>query len=519
MTNTISLETLLEQLLDAGEGPDEDLLQAIADQGEAAVPHLIDIATDSDLIWADSDAPEVWAPTHAMRLLGRLRAEVAVPALVALLGEEEKADWIRTELPDVMAHIGPAAIAPLQASAADRSHDLYARSAACGSLVKIAQSHPGTRGEAVDFLRAFLPAHSEERPEDETLRGFVISDLLDLEAREAYPDIEAAFVEGRVDDMIVGLDHVQEELRIRGGAKPRERGKFEIRLECQACGFVRPHAVDVVYCDLGTQERKMRGEEVPYSEFIIPQPITCPRCGEVDRYELTGEAYLAMTAEMLKLIAHRRSTPGLGDGTEHLRLMRFTVKGGQAMHPLEAVDMYQRRVETKPGDAELRLLYGNVLRLLGRWGEARAQYDKVKSLDPRNAEVYFAQAEMAEMQQDPAGALSLYEEYLSRVPRRPKGRQDREMWDYAQDLVEALRRQQEGVLDRLGRVAGTIGRAGLAGARLFGLKDPDLPALPPEPEAPPRARARRQDKKRSRTVEKQARKGQRRAKKRKRKKK
>ena len=320
-----------------------------------------------------------------------------------------------------------------------------------------------------------------------------------------------------MDELVVGLDHVQKELRIRGGVKPRERAEFEIRLTCQECGFTRPHAVDVVYCDLGTQKRKAQGEEVPYNEFIVPQRIVCPRCGAVDRYELTSEAYLAMTAEMLKLIARKRSTPGLGDGTKHLRLMTFTVEGGREMHPLAALEMYQRRVEAKPDDTGLRLRYANVLRFLGRWDEARAQYEQVQTLAPRNTEVYFALAQMAEMQEDSESALAMYEEYLSRVPRRPKGREARGMWDYAQDTVEALRHQQAGVLDR---VASTVSRAGRAGARLFGLTGgPDLPALPPEPEAPPQPRARRRDKKVVRKAEKQARKAQRRSKKRKKKRK
>jgi tetratricopeptide (TPR) repeat protein len=511
------LETLLEQLLEAGEHPDQDLLQAIQDQGEVAVPPLIEIATDPELIWADSDSPEVWAPTHAMHLLGRLQATAAIAPLLALLEREEEADWIRKELPDVLAQIGPAAIEPLKTFAADRNHNILGRSAACGSLVKIAQSRPETRQEVVDFLRALLPAYPDERPDDETFRGFVVADLLDLKAKEAYPDIEAAFVEDRVDELVVGLDDVQRELRIRDGAKPRERAEFEIRLTCQECGFTRPHAVDVVYCDLGTQKRKAQGEEVPYSEFIIPQRIVCPRCDTVDRYELSSEAYLAMTAELLKLVAHKGPTPGLGEGTKHLRLMHFTVEGGREMHPLAALETYQRRVEENPEDTGLRLRYANVLRFLRRWDEARAQYEQVQTLDPRNAEVYFALAQMAEMQENSEGALAVYEEYLSRVPRRPKGREAREMWDYAQDMVEALHRQQAGTL---GRVASMVSQAGHAGARLFGLTgEPDFPTLPPEPEAPPQPRARRQDRKATRKTEKQARKAQRRSKKRKKKRK
>jgi len=506
--STTPLKTLLEQLLEAGQRPDPALLRAIQEHGQAAVSPLIEIVTDPNLLRTDSDAPEVWAPMHAMRLLGRLRATAAIAPLITLV-EEEEADWIREELPDVMAQIGPTAVEPLKAFAADRQQDLYARSAACNGLSKIAQAHPETRQQAIAFLRILLSAYPDETPDDETMRGFVIGDLLDLGAREAYPDIEAAYGGDRVDEMIVGLDTVQRELDIRGGAEPRKRAEFELRLKCLECGFTRSHAVDVVYCDLGTQDKKARGQDVPYSAFIIPQQITCPRCGAVDRYELGGEAHLTLIAELLKLVMPGRKTPGLGEGTGHLRLMTFTVEGGQHMHPLEALEMYRRRVEKKPRDAGLRLRYANVLRFLGRWDEAQAQYDQVKTLDPRNTDVYYALAQMAEWRKDPESALALYEAYLARAPQRPKGRQDREAWDYAQEFVQTLRRQQAGVL---GRVVGAVGlgRAGRAGARLIG-----PPPLPVEPDPPPRPRARPQDKNAARKAEKQARKAQRRSKKRK----
>ena len=43
--------------------------------GPEHVPDLIRMATDADLNEADTDSPEVWAPLHAWRALGQLRAE------------------------------------------------------------------------------------------------------------------------------------------------------------------------------------------------------------------------------------------------------------------------------------------------------------------------------------------------------------------------------------------------------------------------------------------------------------
>lgn len=41
------------------------------------IPELIRMATDEELNWADPDSLEVWAPIHAWRALGQLRAEEA----------------------------------------------------------------------------------------------------------------------------------------------------------------------------------------------------------------------------------------------------------------------------------------------------------------------------------------------------------------------------------------------------------------------------------------------------------
>jgi len=121
-----------------------------------------------------------------------------------------------------------------------------------------------------------------------------------------------------------------------------------------------------VYCDLGTLDRRQRGEEVPYSEYIIPQQITCPKCGAVDQYEMTSDAHLAFTAELMNSMARGKMPKPAGgplrevveafanvrkdhgdllpadDEEDPVVYTRFTVAGGREVHPLEAVDMYSR---------------------------------------------------------------------------------------------------------------------------------------------------------------------------------
>ena len=45
------------------------------------VPELVRMALDDDLHWCDWERAEVWAPLHAWRALGQLRAESAVEPL------------------------------------------------------------------------------------------------------------------------------------------------------------------------------------------------------------------------------------------------------------------------------------------------------------------------------------------------------------------------------------------------------------------------------------------------------
>ena len=122
--------------------------------GSEHIPDLIRMVLDDDLYWANSDSLEVWAPVHAWRVLGQLRAEAAIEPLVTRLDlvDEEDNDWVSEELPQVFAMIGAAAIAPLHAYLIDPSHDTWACVAAAESLGQIGKAHPEARNACVAAL-------------------------------------------------------------------------------------------------------------------------------------------------------------------------------------------------------------------------------------------------------------------------------------------------------------------------------------------------------------------------------
>ncbi len=185
--------------------------------GPEHVPDLIRMVTDRRLYLADEDSAETWAPIHAWRTLGLLRAEAAVEPLLALEDEfaedDNWLDWIAIEVPEVLGLIGPAAIPTLAAHLADESLDLSPRIRAVSSLERIGDLHPDARDEAVAILARQLAEFDTNHPE---LNGFLVDALAELEAIETAEVIERAFAAERVDEILPGdWDEVQVRLGLK----------------------------------------------------------------------------------------------------------------------------------------------------------------------------------------------------------------------------------------------------------------------------------------------------------------
>ncbi len=167
------------------------------------VPDLIRMATDEALLTADWEGAEVWAPVHAWRALGQLKAEAAIEPLIGLFRrvDDEQDDSVGEDLPEAMGSIGPVAIPALEAYVQDATHGVWARIAASKSLAKIGQGHPGARDACVDALTGQLERFAEN---GDDLNAFLISWLLDLAAVESAPVMEQAFAADAVDLSVQG---------------------------------------------------------------------------------------------------------------------------------------------------------------------------------------------------------------------------------------------------------------------------------------------------------------------------
>src|SRR5919109_2235319 len=97
MHDTNSVNEALEQLRPAGQHPDQALLDRVKALGPAAVRPLIEMATDESLHGAETESPQVWAPLHAIEILGELAAAEAVEPLLPLLASDD--EWLDQFLP------------------------------------------------------------------------------------------------------------------------------------------------------------------------------------------------------------------------------------------------------------------------------------------------------------------------------------------------------------------------------------------------------------------------------------
>ncbi len=165
------------------------------------IPELIRMLTDDDLHELMWDDPVVWAPVHALRALASLRAAEAVEPLLQVMERRHDDDWLYEELEEACALIGEAAIAPLAQCVCDIARYRYARASAGDALCRIAQDQPQFHPACVAALANGLEQFADNDP---ALNGFLIADLMKLDAVETAPLVERAFEAGRVDQSICG---------------------------------------------------------------------------------------------------------------------------------------------------------------------------------------------------------------------------------------------------------------------------------------------------------------------------
>ncbi len=168
--------------------------------GRQYIPDLINMATEVNLHAYEQENPLAWAPVHAWRRLGQLKAKEAAEPLteVFMIGNPF---IVVEELPTVFGMIGAPAIPVLKAFLEDRLKFDYARSQAAACLMGVGSN---AVPEMYDICEAIVVGQLERYAENSRiLNAFLIRMLVNLGV-VPLQTIAGAYAAGRVDEDIAG---------------------------------------------------------------------------------------------------------------------------------------------------------------------------------------------------------------------------------------------------------------------------------------------------------------------------
>lgn len=205
----------VRKLLELGETERKNDWSEYSQMGftEKDIPKLIEMFEDLDLEEADSDTPYVWAPLHAWRTLGGLKAKEAIRPIINKLDEIYDDDWASEELPRVLGLIGEDCIEPLSKYIYDKSKSENARINAMFALQQVGENYPDKKDGIIKIFSEYLDNASAKNTD---LNGFAVLYLIELNAESAIESIRSAFERNIVEISIPGdLEDVEIALGLR----------------------------------------------------------------------------------------------------------------------------------------------------------------------------------------------------------------------------------------------------------------------------------------------------------------
>ena len=206
------------KLFRMGKGDFPEVYEVIATElkrgdANAAAKQLLGMVEDEtyyDYTEEDDESetgdPRSWTRLHALctlQLLGDA-AKIGIEPLLSLLDDDD--DFVNEAAAFYYAAMGEPAIKPLAKALTDSDEDTYYRAGAGSALAEMGEEHPELRDRIVSILEQALALEQE----DNTGAALLITNLLDLDARESCEIIKQAFGEGRVDLSVVQMPEIEE---------------------------------------------------------------------------------------------------------------------------------------------------------------------------------------------------------------------------------------------------------------------------------------------------------------------
>ncbi len=202
--------TALQPLIQYGDEEVEDVMERYVQLGIGPehIPELIRMATDEDLLWAEPESAEVYAPQHACQALLYLKATRALePLMVALFPMADDIDtgnseWLLEEVAKLFGKLAdPSTLDQLERYYLTHQ-DCEERQYVCiQCFEEIATAQPGLRQTCIDKLVTQLEQYAHSDPE---VNASLANALCEIKAKETMPLIRRAYAADRVDPGLMG---------------------------------------------------------------------------------------------------------------------------------------------------------------------------------------------------------------------------------------------------------------------------------------------------------------------------
>jgi hypothetical protein len=261
-------QTLIDHMVAAGEWPEPGLLQSILEQGEAAVPPLLEVVRREVKDWRQAETLR-----KACLLLGSLGATSAIPALIKLFYRYH--DYLLEDVYRALAMLGAEAVEPALAVVRDGGLGWYPRAMAANAAIEASGQAPALRAQVTAALRELLAgyvARAETLNEEEiSVATSLVTDLAQLADPEARSLIDAAFEAGIVNEGMINSRNVAD--YYRGGGKRSSPPDFRTWLERYRDQY-RAH--------LDRERRRQREAQKPQRSGTPARRRQGPRLGRND---------------------------------------------------------------------------------------------------------------------------------------------------------------------------------------------------------------------------------------------
>jgi tetratricopeptide (TPR) repeat protein len=167
--------------------------------------------------------------------------------------------------------------------------------------------------------------------------------------------------------------------RARRGEDVLEKPISLFPLRCTNCRHTYHYELEKIYM----------GE---HGSPIIGDIIQCKGCGSIETYEMTADAHLSITAELVRVLALREAQgKEVSDSSDTPLVLDEVIRevrtlGKKVKSVSEAYHLLKGEIEKHPQEAELQKRMGNVLRNGGRPDLALPYYLEAVHLDPNDTE-------------------------------------------------------------------------------------------------------------------------------------